>query len=64
MAKKYLCVPATSAPVERLFSQAGLTITENRNRLNEDVAADLIFLHSNWEIFKDMGLDDDVNIET
>lgn len=49
LAKKYLCIPATSAPVERLFSRAGLTITEKRNRLAEDVAADLIFLNANWD---------------
>ena len=49
LTKKYLCIPATSAPVERLFSHAGLTITEKRNRLAEDVAADLIFLNANWE---------------
>ena len=42
-------IPATSAPVERLFSHAGLTITEKRNRLAEDVAADLIFLNATWE---------------
>ena len=49
LAKKYLCIPATSAPVERLFSHAGLTITAKRNRLAEDVAAELIFLNANWE---------------
>jgi hypothetical protein len=35
--------------VERLFSRAGLTITEKRNRLSEDVSADLIFLNANWD---------------
>jgi hypothetical protein len=49
MAKKYLCIPATSAPVERLFSRAGLPSTEKRNRLSEDVSADLIFLNANWD---------------
>jgi len=57
MAKKYLCVPATSAPVERLFSRAGLTITEKRNRLQDDVAADLIFLRANWDKFEDLTVD-------
>jgi hypothetical protein len=52
LAKKYLCTPATSAPVERLFSRAGLTITEKRNRLADDIAADLIFLNANWEKLK------------
>jgi hypothetical protein len=47
--KIYLCILATSAPDERLFSHAGLTITEKRNRLAEDVATDLIFLNAFWE---------------
>jgi len=54
LAKKYLCIPATSAPVERLFSRAGLKIAEKRNRLNEDVAADLIFLNANWDRLEGM----------
>ena len=37
--------PATSAPSERLFSSAGLTIANNRARLAGDNAARLIFLH-------------------
>jgi hypothetical protein len=50
LAKKYLCIPATSAPAERLFSKAGLTITDKRNQLNADLAGDLIFLKENWEV--------------
>ncbi|KAI9919032.1 hypothetical protein PsorP6_011619 [Peronosclerospora sorghi] len=35
-----LCVPATSAPSERAFSQAGLIITDNRRALSgENVGA-------------------------
>ena len=52
LAKKYLCIPATSAPVERVFSRAGLTISKKRNALNCDVASDLIFLNSNWEVLR------------
>jgi hypothetical protein len=59
LAKKYLCIPATSAPSERLFSKAGLTITEKRNRLRDDVAADLIFLNANWKF-----IEDDLALET
>jgi len=43
--KTLLCIPATSAPSERLFSSAGLTIANNRARLAGDNAARLIFLH-------------------
>ena len=45
MAKEILCIPATSASVERLFSASGNTITEERCNLSRDVANDLIFLH-------------------
>lgn len=33
LAVRVLCVPALSATSERLFSEAGLTLTENRARL-------------------------------
>ena len=45
LAKKYLCIPATSAPSERVFSQAGLTIANDRASLLPDHAEDLVFLH-------------------
>ncbi len=42
---RLLCIPATSAPSERVFSVAGLTIAKDRARLASDTANDLIFLH-------------------
>ncbi len=50
IAKGLLCIPATSASSERLFSTAGLTIAADRARLLPDNAALLIFLHENWTI--------------
>ncbi len=49
LAKRYLAIQATSAPAERLFSVAGLTIANDRARLLPDNAAMLIFLHENLE---------------
>ena len=47
LASKYLAIQATSAPSERLFSAAGLTISKDRARLTQDNAAGLVFLHEN-----------------
>ena len=48
LARQYLCIPATFAPSERVFSAAGLTIFKSRASLHPDNASDLIFLHNSW----------------
>ncbi len=45
LALKVLAIPATSAPSERVFSTAGLTIAKDRARLESDRANELVFLH-------------------
>jgi len=45
LAAQLLSIPATSAPSERVFSVAGLTISKDRVRLASDVANELVFLH-------------------
>jgi hypothetical protein len=50
LARRTLCIPATSAPSERIFSSAGLTITNLRARLTGDNAAMLIFLRDTWDV--------------
>lgn len=45
VALKVLAIPATSAPSERVFSVAGLTIAKERSRLDPANAGELIFLH-------------------
>ena len=52
LAKKYLCRPATSAPAERLFSHAGLTISKKRAALKPENAQAIIFLHDNLEFLE------------
>lgn len=47
MAKKYLCMPATSVPCERIFSKAGEVYSKTRNRLNAKTAEQLLFLNKN-----------------
>ncbi len=45
LAHQLLCIPATSAPSERVFSNAGLTIAKDHARLTPQTANELVFLH-------------------
>lgn len=45
-ALKYFSIVATSVPSERLFSKAGMTITQSRNRLLGKRVTKLLFLGS------------------
>ena len=47
LAKKYLAIPASSAPVERLFSVAGKIFRPERCRLTDDVFEDMMLLRCN-----------------
>lgn len=56
MAKDFLPTPASSAPVERQFSRAALTLTKTRNRLGDNSVRSLMCLKS-WmanEVIKDL----------
>jgi len=57
LAGDFLSVQATSAPVERMFSTGGLTITKKRNRLESSISSDLIFLHDSWETLEGLAPD-------
>jgi len=47
LARRYLAIPATSAPSESIFSIAGDTITKKRNKLSDESFRRLIVL-KNW----------------
>lgn len=47
MAKKYLVIPATSVPSERVFSKAGDLVSEKRNRLKPENVDKILFLNAN-----------------
>ena len=47
LAKKYLAVPASSVPAERIFSLAGNLVTKKRVQLSAENINLLIFLNKN-----------------
>ncbi|KRT78170.1 hypothetical protein AMK59_7458 [Oryctes borbonicus] len=50
LAKKYLSAVATSVPSERLFSKAGLAISDRRSRLKGKDTQKILFLHYNQHL--------------
>jgi hypothetical protein len=42
-----LCVPASSAPVERIFSQSGLLLRPHRAKMTNNLLETLVFLKCN-----------------
>jgi len=49
LSKKYLCIPPSSAPSERVFSTASLILSKKRNRLDSKNAGSLLFVKKNME---------------
>ena len=52
LASMYLAIPASSAPSERVFTSAGLTIAKDRARLLPSRADELVFLHDSLPALK------------
>ena len=46
--KYYLCIPATSAPSERIFSMGNQIVTKKRSTLLPEHVNMFIFLHDNF----------------
>ena len=51
LAKKYLCVPASSIPSERIFSLCGTLVSKKRSRLSPSHVGMLVFLNRNLKRF-------------
>ena len=47
IAKKYLCIPGTSVPAERVFSKAGELVSMRRSRLKPKNVNMFLFLNKN-----------------
>ena len=52
LARKFLAIPATSAPSERIWSIAKNVLTTERACLKENVAAAYLYIQENIEIFR------------
>ena len=47
LARRWLCVPATSTPSERVFSDCGVALNAKRSRLDGDVLESQIIVRQN-----------------
>ena len=52
MARVFLCIPASSAPAERVFSAGTLVVRDNRRRLDDDRIAKLMFVKKNVALYR------------
>ena len=52
LAQKYLIIPSTSVPSERLFSDIGNIISQKRAGLDPETAISLCYLYENSSIVK------------
>jgi hypothetical protein len=50
LAVKYLAIPATSAPSERIWSRAARVLCVKRNRLSEKVTSAIMYCQENREL--------------
>ncbi|GBC00393.1 hypothetical protein RclHR1_03840015 [Rhizophagus clarus] len=62
LAKVYLCIPATSTPSERLFSNASNLMTVKRTQLSNSTFEHLLFLKKNWNLAGGIFPQNEINI--
>ena len=62
LAMKYLSIPATSVPSERLFSDAKNLITSQRTCLDSHLINQLMFLKRNREYVDIYGVETELDI--
>ena len=51
LVEKVFCPPATSAPVERIFSHSGLLMRANRARIGDNMLSQLVYLRYNSKLW-------------
>jgi len=51
---RYVCIPASSAPSEEVFSAAGNTVTDHRSSLGSDTVSDLLMIRFNKDIIPEV----------
>lgn len=51
LAQKIICVPATSAPVERVFSQSGFLLRQDRASMTRTTLQQLTMLKCNRDLY-------------
>jgi hypothetical protein len=52
LAQLFLCIPASSAPSEQVWSQAARVLTVKRANTTDDVASGVIFVRENMELLR------------
>ena len=58
LARRYLAMPATSAPVECLFSVSGQVVTAKRATLDPHTVTLLVFLHEALPVVRELNVRD------
>lgn len=54
LARMYLCIPATSAPTERIFSLASRLISKARSQLDPETAGTIIYVNKNLVWYEEL----------